>query len=200
VDEDRRTRSTSVLLIHGGLAEDMDADRFWVRPGIVDALESLGIQVHAPDRNTTPGTWTSAADEVAAGLDAPAIVVAGSNGVSVALRLAIDHPALVSRLVLLWPATAGDQAVDAAVPSSALHLLAGDTVRGTTDAELRHIRVPVAVMASDPPNRVHQHRTVDGLVDLIPGAVRISEQFPEAPRPEFTAVLDEFIAVLHSHL
>lgn len=200
MDDDWRVRATAVLLIHGGLAEDMDADRFWVRPGIVDALESAGVQVYAPDRNTTPETWTAAADEMAADLDAPTIVVAGSNGVSVALRLAIDHPALVSRLVLLWPATAGDQAVDSAVPSSARHLLAGDTVRGTTDAELRSINVPVAVMASDPPNRAHHHRTVDRLVDLMPEAVRITEQFPEPPRPEFAAVLEEFTEVLRAHL
>lgn len=200
MDDDRRVRATTVLLIHGGLAEDMDADRFWVRPGIVDALESAGVQVYAPDRNTTPDTWTGAADEMAADLDAPAIVVAGSNGVSAALRLAIDHPALVSRLVLLWPATAGDQTVDAAVPSSARHLLVGGTVRGTTDAELRSINVPVAVMASDPPNRAHQHRTVDRLVDLIPGAVRITERFPESPHPEFAAVLEEFTEVLRAHL
>ena len=39
-----------VLLIHGGLAESMDAERFWVRPGIVNALAQAGFVVAAPDR------------------------------------------------------------------------------------------------------------------------------------------------------
>ena len=68
-------------------------------------------------------------------VDEPTAVVAGSNGVSVGLRLALDHPDLVSKLVLLWPATAGNSMVDATVPPAAKHLLPGDTVRGTTDIE-----------------------------------------------------------------
>jgi hypothetical protein len=190
----------SVLLIHGGLAEDIGAERFWVRPGIAAALEALGWAVVAPNRNTTPSSWNAAAAEMAEFIEEPSIVVAGSNGVSVALRIAIDRPRLVSRLVLLWPATAGDSVVDQEVPPIAAHLLAGDTVRGITDAELGDLRVPVAVMASESANRIHQHRTVERLVELIPGAIRIDESFPESPRTDFIGRLDAFVAVLVKHL
>ena len=193
-------RPLTVLLIHGGLGEDIDADQFWVQPGIVGALESIGASVIAPDRNTTPSTWTEAANEMAAFLREPAVVIAGSNGASVGLRLAIDRPELVSKLVLLWPATAGDRAVDDALPSTVAHLLAGDTVRGVTDDELQSIRVPVAVMATDPENQVHQYRTVDRLVELVPGATRITERFPESPRPDYAPRHDDFITVLRSHV
>jgi pimeloyl-ACP methyl ester carboxylesterase len=189
-----------VLLIHGGLGEDIGADRFWIKPGIVGALESVGARVIAPDRNTTPSTWTEAANEMAAFIREPAVVIAGSNGASVALRLAIDRPELVSKLVLLWPATAGDRIVDDALPSTVAHLLAGDTVRGVTDDELQSIRIPVAVMATDPENQVHQYRTVDRLVELIPGAIRITERFPEAPHPDYASRQDHFITVLRSHV
>ena len=193
-------RHLTVLLIHGGLGEDIGADRFWVQPGIVGALESIGANVIAPDRNTTPSTWTEAADEMAAFLREPVVVVAGSNGASVGLRLAIDRPELVSKLVLLWPATAGDRVVDDALPSTVAHLLAGDTVRGVTDDELQSIRIPVAVMATEPENKVHQYRTVDRLVELIPGAIRITERFPESPRPDYAPRHDHFITVLRSHV
>jgi pimeloyl-ACP methyl ester carboxylesterase len=190
----------TVLLIHGGLGEDIGADRFWVQPGIVGALESIGANVIAPDRNTTPSTWSEAADEMAAFLSEPVVVIAGSNGASVGLRLAIDRPELVSKLVLLWPATAGDQRVDDALHPTVAHLLAGDTVRGVTDDELHSILVPVAVMATDPENQVHQYRTVDRLVGLIPGAVQITERFPESPRPDYAPRHDDFITVLRSHV
>ena len=190
----------SVLLIHGGLAEDIGAERFWVRPGIAAALEAIGWAVVAPDRNTTPSSWRAAAAEMAEFIEERSTVVAGSNGVSVALQMALDRPELVSRLVLLWPATAGDDVVDQAVPARASHLLAGDTVRGITDAQLRDVQVPVAVMASEPENRVHSHQTVERLVDSITGAIRINEEFPESPRPDFIGRLDAFVAVLAKHL
>ena len=62
--------------------------------------------------------------------------------------------------------------VDQMVPFDAAQLLAGDTVRGVSDAELGGIVVPVAVMAPDVPNLFHPYRTVHRLVDLIPLAVR----------------------------
>ena len=200
VEDQSGDRPLTVLLIHGGLGEDMGADRFWVQPGIVGALESIGANVIAPDRDTTPSTWTDAANEMSAFLREPAVVIAGSNGASVALRLAIDRPELVAQLVLLWPATAGDRVVDDALPSTVAHLLAGDAVRGVTDGELQSIRIPVAVMATDPENQVHQYRTVDRLVELIPGAIRITERFPESPRPEYAPRHDDFFTVLRSHL
>ena len=84
-----------VLLIHGGLAESMDAERFWVMPGILDALTGLGFVVDAPDRDTTPSSWIAAADELARSLRWSSTVVGASNGVSVAVRLALQHPSLV---------------------------------------------------------------------------------------------------------
>ena len=47
----RDTARRRVLLIHGGIAEDVGADQFWVSPGIVAALKALDWMVVAPDRN-----------------------------------------------------------------------------------------------------------------------------------------------------
>ena len=169
----------------------MNAERFWISPGIVAQLEDLGWAVIAPDRSTAPESWFAAADEMASLIKAPSTIVAGSNGVSVALRLAVQHPALVARLLLLWPATAGDPKVDRTIPSAAARLLDGDTIRGVTDNELSHLSLPVSVMASSSENPHHQHRTVDRLVGTIPGATRISAAFPSrralTSRPTSTA-------------
>ena len=40
----------TLLLIHGGLWEDMDAGRFWHGPGISARLKRHGFEVIAPDR------------------------------------------------------------------------------------------------------------------------------------------------------
>jgi hypothetical protein len=37
-------------------------------------------------------------------------------------------------------------------------------------------------------------------MELIPGAIRIGEPFPESPRPDFIGRLDAFVAVLVKHL
>ena len=105
MDDDVRDRPP-LLVIHGGLAEDMNANRFWTTPGVLPALVDLGWHVTAPDRHTTPDSWARAAQEMARLLTERSTVVAASNGVSVGLRLAVDYPNLVHRLVLLWPATA----------------------------------------------------------------------------------------------
>ncbi len=113
---------TMILLVHGGLWDDgMDADRFWHKPGVVSGLERRGFDVLAPDRMPRPPHWTAEADHLLATLrDRPtAAVVAGSNGCSAAVRLALARPDLVPRLLLAWPATAGDPEVDAADPSRA---------------------------------------------------------------------------------
>ncbi len=187
-------------MIHGGLADDMNAHRFWNAPGISGELDARGWRVLAPDRETTPASWEAAARDAAELVSSASTVVAGSNGVSVALRLAIDFPELVTRLVLLWPATAGDPDVDAEVPPAAAHLLAGETVRGVDDRELADMRQSVAVMASNPPNRFHQRRTVDRLTQVIPKAVRIDTAFPESPQPDFMDHLGRFIDTLEPHL
>jgi pimeloyl-ACP methyl ester carboxylesterase len=183
--------STTCLLVHGGLAEAMDARRFWVDPGVVDGLRAAGFTVIAPDRDTTPTSWVAAADDAAAAITDPSVVIAGSNGVSVALRLALDAPRLVERLVLAWPATAGDPSVDALVPPDASHLTSGGTIRGVTDEELATLTMPVGVMASRPENRFHRRHTVDGLLGLLPGAVELRPPTAEPLRAEF--VLGDFL-------
>jgi hypothetical protein len=49
----KQLRERPLLLIHGGLAEDMNADRFWMARGIRRELVDLGWQVLTPDRETT---------------------------------------------------------------------------------------------------------------------------------------------------
>lgn len=189
-----------LLLIHGGLAEDMDAERFWVRPGVVDALRAADLTVVAPDRDTTPPSWRLAASANAAIVAAlshdPVTVVAGSNGVSVALRLALDHPKLVDRLVLAWPATAGDDRVDARVPAAGRHLLAGDTMRGVGDDELRSLTASTTIVPSLDEDPFHQRSTVDHLAELLPDATVAEPGVPEAPRPDFPPHLERFVEIV----
>jgi pimeloyl-ACP methyl ester carboxylesterase len=189
-----------VVLVHGGLGEDMDAERFWCRPGILAGLRGAGFDVVAPDRDTYPPSWTAAADALAGVLNGPSSIVAGSNAVSVAVRLAIQHRPLVDRLALLWPATCGDPVVDASAPPDVSHLLAGETLRGVTDDELAVLDVPPAVMAADRPNRVHAERTVNRLVELMPHATRIPAGYPESPCPEFEQVRDSFLEAVIPYL
>lgn len=124
------------------------------------------------------------------------MVLAGSNGVSVALRMAIDHAPVVERLLLLWPATAGDPEADGAVAAEGHHLLAGDTIRGVRDAELALLRIPTAVMASEPENLFHQHRTVDRLLDLLPDAHRSGPGTPEPTHHDFAPHLRRLLDLI----
>src|SRR5215207_6095672 len=102
-----------MVLVHGGLWEDMDAERFWVRPGVVAGLAAAGVDVSAPDRWPRPDSWAAEVRHLLPLLPEDSVtLVAGSNGCSVAARLAVDHPHRVLRLVLAWPATAGDPRVD----------------------------------------------------------------------------------------
>ena len=137
---------SELLLVHGGLWGESDADRFWRAPGVVAALEDRGARVIAPDRPPRPRAWRDEVGHLAAALRGSVCVVAGSNGCSVGVLLALAHPELVDGLVLAWPATAGDVDVDAwtrswlaeggADASVADALLAGETVRGVSDAEV----------------------------------------------------------------
>ena len=163
-------------------------------------MTAAGYFVDASDRDTTPTSWSRAADQAAAAILRPATIVAGSNGVSVAIRLAVQHPSLVRKLVLLWPARTGDLRLDQQLPAGAAHLVAGDTIRGVADAELGALTLPVAVMASEPENPIHRRSTALRLVTLIPNAVPIEPGFPEPLRPEFRAQLDAFVDALIPHL
>ena len=55
----------TVLLIHGGLWEDIGADWFWRRTGVVAGLEERGFTVLAPDRIGRAANWTAEAAHLA---------------------------------------------------------------------------------------------------------------------------------------
>jgi pimeloyl-ACP methyl ester carboxylesterase len=83
----------------------------------------------------------------------PVSVLAGSNGCSVAVRLALAFPHRIERLLLAWPATAGDPTVDSRIRTGLTELgasdrniralLDGQTLRGVTDAELSTLKMPL---------------------------------------------------------
>jgi len=198
--------ATEFLLIHGGLWEDVNAERFWHRPGIVLALRQRGLIVSALDRKSRAPSWTAEADHLANMLPAAGLtVVGGSNGCSVAVRLALQHPELVQRLILAWPATAGDPQVDArtrerlcasgADATMIDTLLAGETLRGTSDAELRRLAIDVGVLPSAPHDAFHQRVTVDRLLRLLPRSTELAG-YPAAMQPEFNSRVQEFATEL----
>jgi pimeloyl-ACP methyl ester carboxylesterase len=196
---------TTLLLVHGGLWEEgMGAERFWRQPGIVAGLEKRGFGVLAPGRRHQAPDWKAEASHLASVLPGPPVtVVAGSNGGSAAARLALDFPAAVARLILAWPATANDPAVDAhdrgrlaglgASDQVIDALLGGQTLRGLTDGELASLPMPTAVVPSALANRFHQRHVVDALLGLLP-ATTILPACPEAPRPEFPPYLESFVS------
>jgi len=204
----------TLLLIHGGLWEDTDADWFWRRPGVVAGLERRGFTVVAPDRLSRASSWADEASHVASAvrgavsgaLRADAVTaVGGSFGCAVAARLALEFPALVERMVLAWPAAFGDQflatrvraglARRGAAPQVLGSLLGTGTLPSATDEELRTIRVPVAVIPAVPPNPLHGRSTVDGLLRLLPHGTELPG-CPEPPRPEFAPHLESFLAAV----
>jgi pimeloyl-ACP methyl ester carboxylesterase len=203
----------TLLLIHGGLWEDTDADWFWRRTGVVTGLERLGFSVIAPRRLRRAGSWTEEARHIASALPegteaagaTGVTVVGGSFGCSVAVRLALDFPGAVGRLLLAWPASVGDQFIAIRVRAdlarrgaraSVLDALIGTgTLPSATDAELRTLTIPVGVLPSVPPNPLHSRGTVDALLRLLPAAVELPG-CPEAPRPEFAQHLESFLATV----
>lgn len=106
----------SAVLVPGGLYESMDADRFWRRTGVIAGLARHGLRVLIVDRPSRPASWAEEAEALSAALGEwrALPIVAGSNGCSVAVRLAVDFPSRLSSLVLCWPATAGDPIADEA--------------------------------------------------------------------------------------
>jgi pimeloyl-ACP methyl ester carboxylesterase len=209
-----------VLLIHGGLWDGTDAELFWHRAGIVDGLERAGLTVAAPDRARRPLSW---AQEVAAfgelltgGLlgPKPVTVVGASNACTIAALLALEYPAAIGRLLLAWPATGDDPEVSARGRAGLLErgasepiadgLLAGETLRGMTDAQLVSLGryrgpwspgLPVGVLPSVPENPSHQRKTVDALLRLMPSVIELPG-CPEPPRPDFGPHRDRLVATL----
>jgi pimeloyl-ACP methyl ester carboxylesterase len=201
----------TLLLIHGGLWEDIGADWFWRRPGIVAGLERLGFDVVAPDRLRRASSWTDEAAHIAAKLSgssllgAPVTVVGGSFGCAVAARLALDFPGVARRLLLAWPAAVADAFVATRVradlarqgarPGVLNALLGAATLPSVTDAELGALSIPVGVLPAVPPNPVHSRGTVDALLRLLPSAVAVAG-CPEPPSPEFAPHLESFLATV----
>jgi pimeloyl-ACP methyl ester carboxylesterase len=195
----------TLLLIHGGLWEDIGADWFWRRPGILAGFERLGFTVVAPDRLRRPASWAADAERVLAAVPGgePVTVVGGSFGCSVAVRLALDSPGRVSRMVLAWPASLGDQfaairmrasLARLGAPARVLNALLGsETLPSATDADLGTIAAPVGVVPAVPPDPFHPRGTVDALLRLLPSATELPA-CPEAPRPEFPPHLESFLA------
>lgn len=91
---------SDVLLLHAGIADS----RQWSPQRT--ALEAEGHRVIAPDLRgygetpLEPGSF-SYVEDARALLDRPAAVVGNSNGGRVALELALAHPEIVDRLVLI---------------------------------------------------------------------------------------------------
>ncbi|GAA1440763.1 alpha/beta fold hydrolase [Leifsonia poae] len=188
---------TQVLLVHGGLWDDMDANRFWKRSGVVDGLRGRGFTVIAPDRAPRAPSWKAESAHLQSWLPGEgATVVAGSNGCSAALRLALSEPDRVHRLLLAWPATPRDERDrllgQGAPPDVADALLRGETVRGVTDEEIAAFRIPVAVLPSVPENPAHQRTTVDRLLQLLPAPQELPG-CPEPPHPLFATHVEEFV-------
>ena len=195
----------TLLLIHGGLWEDIGADWFWRRPGVIAGLERLGFTVVAPDRLRRPTSWAADAEHVLAAVPGGdnVTVMGGSFGCSVAVRVALDSPGRVSRMVLAWPASLGDQFTAIRMraslsrlgaPARVLNaLLGGETLPSATDAELGTIAAPVGVIPAVPPDPFHLRGTVDALLRLLPSATELPG-CPEAPRPEFPPHLESFLA------
>jgi pimeloyl-ACP methyl ester carboxylesterase len=212
----------TVLLIHGGLWEDVSADRFWGRTGVIDGLERRGLTVIAPDRLRRAPDWTTEARHIAqvvAGqVDAPAggagaphadgrplTVVGGSFGCAVAVRMALEFPRLAGRLVLAWPAALADQFTTirmrsglsrAGARGATLNALLGTAaVPSATDAEVALLDLPVGIVPALPPGPLHPRSAVDALLRLLPSAVELPG-CPEAHRPEFAPQLDGFLDVV----
>ncbi|MGY4768172.1 hypothetical protein ACXC9Q_14770 [Kribbella sp. CWNU-51] len=211
--------SKSVLLVHGGLWDAMDAEAFWGTTGVTGGLTSAGLTVLAPDRPRRPSAWgveLAALGELLANRHEPLTIVGASNGCTVAALLALNFPHLVDHLLLAWPATAGDPALDARTrtgliergcpPDAADALLAGETLRGVTDEDLARLaadpvgaeaargRISVAVVPSVPENPAHQRKTVDALLRSIRGSRELAG-CPEPPT-RFPPYLDQLVRTI----
>ena len=194
----------TLLLIHGGLWEDIGADWFWRRPGILAGFERLGFTVVAPDRLRRPAGWAADAGHVLAAVpDGPVTVMGGSFGCSVAVRLALDSPDRVSRIVMAWPASLSDQfaairmrasLARLGAPARVLNALLGsEALPSAANAELGTVAVQVGLIPAVPPDPFHLRGTVDSLLRLLPSATELPG-CPEAPRPEFAPYLESFLA------
>ena len=193
-----------MLLIHGGLWDDTGADFFWRRTGIIDGLFERGLDVIAPERLRRATDWSAEARHIAGttGDERGLTVVGGSFGCAAAVRLALDFPLVVGRLVLAWPAALADQfttvRMRAGLSRQGAHggtldaLLGDTTLPGASDDELTELAIPVGIVPAVPPDPLHVRSTVDALLRLLPLATELPG-CPEAPRPEFPPYREAFL-------
>ncbi|HWD78833.1 MAG TPA: alpha/beta hydrolase [Kribbella sp.] len=200
--------TAQLLLVHGGLWDDMDAAAFWGTTGIVAGL-SEHLDVLALDRPRQPSGWdveVAALGEHLAKRSGPLGIVGASNGCTAAVLLALRYPELVGRLLLAWPATGDDTAANdraragmvnrGCPPEVADGLLTGGILRGVPDAQLASlVRVRVAVLPSVPENPSHQRKTVDALLGSIRGSRELAG-CPEPPTPAFPPYLDQLVRTI----
>jgi hypothetical protein len=154
---------TTLVLIHGGLWEEgMGAERFWNQPGITAGLQQHGLAVVAPDRRRQAPDWATEAAQIAATLPtSPVIIVAGSNGCSVADERRAGSPGNAGRRASVGP---GERVPPAAhggrtAPSAAAR-------RGTARlSRAASVRIPAT------PGLVCEHR----------GRIRLSATVREQP-------------------
>ncbi len=186
----------------------MTAVMFWTASGVTPALDHHRVSHAAENRPDAPASWneeaSALADIVQANGWSQAAVVAASNGCSAALRLAIDRPDLVARLVLAWPATAAEivsdtlarTQIDELGPAGASDaLLAGATIRGVSDAEIASIDVDTVIWPSMPENQLHQGSTVTALVGLLQRPLLMGGS-PDPGHKQFPGFLDAFVSML----
>lgn len=213
VNDDETNKSPGVdrlplLLVHGGLYDDTTALGFWTLSGVTGRLDRHIVDYEARDRPDQPANWNDEAAALAAITESKGwtqvAVVAASNGCSAALRLAADRPGLVRRLVLAWPATAGDvvsdelirtQIIELGPDGAAEALLSGETIRGMTDAEIESIGGEVVLWPSVPENQFHQASTVVRLTEILERPLLMAGS-PDPTHPEFGRFLDAFVSML----
>ncbi|WP_427889204.1 alpha/beta fold hydrolase [Kribbella sp. GL6] len=208
--------TTSVLLVHGGLWDAMDAAAFWGTPGITAkltaALDPDGsgqVELLAPDRPPRATGWdleVGALGEHLAKRSGPVRIVGASNGCTAAVLLATRFPERVDRLLLAWPATGDDPAGNARAWAGMVNrgcpadvadgLLEGGILRGVPDVELASLdRLRVAVLPSVPENPSHQRKTVEKLLRSIRGSRELAG-CPEPPTPGFPPFLDQLVRTI----
>lgn len=187
----------------------MDAERFWVRTGVVGALRAAGHAVAAPDRVRRPASWEDEAEHLAGVLpDGPITMVAGSHGCSAAVALALSRPVLVERLLLAWPVHGDDPDSDrraaaalaerGADDQTADGLLGGQTLRGFTDDQLAALTVPLGVIPPVHDDLMHRQRTAPAVTALVPGAVLVGPATPVPVWPDFPPYVEGFVAAVTS--
>ncbi|MGH1502397.1 MAG: alpha/beta fold hydrolase [Acidimicrobiales bacterium] len=204
---DGTSATGTIVLVHGGLYDGGSAEEWWDASGVIDALASRRLPVMVHRRPAQPTRWADESAALAATLaDAGPmpVVVAAADGCSAALRLAVDQPGRIARLVLAWPAVAGDPVRDELLRVCAIEqgqaavvddLADGGTVRGVADAELAALSVPVVLWPTFPENQFHPTSTITRLAEAVPQPIVIGGS-PLPTLPAFESFVDRFVSLV----